>query len=317
MRKLLALLVLAVCTVPQVWPQSRPQFERHLPSGAVLANGEKPVIVADLDDDGQDEAVVLFVSKREHTAIVPGVMVFGKEGDAYEPRWSTSLPHTTGFDPLSGVHRLVPNGPPQIVVYWTVGASCQGTLDIFQYRDGQIESIAGDWKTKTGCQNAVKFEDLDGDGVREVILKASRNTVVPHIYRWSDEGYILDRERFPDYYEDGLAQITSAATSAGKYPASARLNWGWEATEIFLLQKRYAQAIEFCRRLMAVLEDPQRIMPSSRDVKPGSSRFESEMSRAKAKLYHRMSEISARAGRLQQAAEFERQAIEVDSGLTN
>lgn len=306
------LAILAVEAAAQ--PSPLGDAARFIPPGASITDPTRHTILEDLDRDGTAEAVIFY--QRGQDVRTAGLVVLRKKGDGYQQIWSRKQDHSLGAIDPSGVRNLTGASTPQIVAFWGIGASCQGSLDIFRYRQGQFESIAGPWK-ETGCQNAPQFEDLDNDGLPEVIFKVHRNTAVPHIYRWNGEGYLLDRERFPDYYQEGLQQMSAVALGAGEFPATARVSWGSDAAEILLIQKRPAAAIDFYKKLLLVLDDPKLSTSNSIEAQPGSHAFESDIARAKAKLYRQMSRIATIAGGLLEAAEFQWEAERIESRLAN
>lgn len=235
---------------------------QYIPKGAKIPNQKKDIVFADLDGDGQDE-VVLFYLVPHGRFVVPSIKVLKREGSVWADIWRTSADVGWDFVPPSGVYDLLKNGRPQIVSYISVGASCWGSLDVYQYDPltGSIRSLNG-WP-EHGCVDHLRIKGLDGDSVPEIIFTATNYSTIPHIYWWSGESFILSNTNFPDYYSKELKRLVADATEKN---SPAREMWGGMAVQIYMLQHRYREAISFCRRLLALTEGQvaaQQVLKSS------------------------------------------------------
>ena len=104
----------------------------------------------------------------------------------------------------TGAYRLTKEGPSVIVSFAVIGAAAGGILNIFRWnaKTSRFEDISGPWN-EVEQVDEVRFEDLDGDGNKEVIIEhstmASSRTYGPRsIYRWNGGRY----ER-----EDGASDV--------------------------------------------------------------------------------------------------------------
>jgi len=225
---------------------------RYLPPGSKIRNREKDVIFADLFGDGAKEAIIFYTvgeSNNDHKA---GVLVLRPKGSAYERFWEKSIEGSWGFDAPTGVYDLNKSGLPQIVAYATVGASCPGILAIYEYSKGALRRIFGD---DNHCQS-VEIKDLDGDGVPEIIVRIRIYGVNKDIYRWNGRRYVLSNSRFPQYFNADLEQLLGPSKSSRTMPTSGRLQVATQIISIFIIQRRFREAVSFCRELLEAIQNP-------------------------------------------------------------
>ena len=95
----------------------------------------------------------------------------------------------------TGVHRLFKEGPPAIVSFAVMGAAAGGIFNIYRWnaKTSRFLDISGPWN-EVEQVDVVRFEDLDGDGNKEVIIEhttmASSQAYGPHsVYHWNGERY--------------------------------------------------------------------------------------------------------------------------------
>lgn len=98
------------------------------------------------------------------------------------------------FEP-SGVHDLLRSERPMVVSFAVIGASAGGVLNIFRWNShtANLEDVSGPWNQMDQVED-VQFEDLDGDGNKEVIFVHHRSSVVARfgprsVYRWNGKGF--------------------------------------------------------------------------------------------------------------------------------
>ncbi|MDA1316237.1 MAG: hypothetical protein O2968_23200, partial [Acidobacteria bacterium] len=153
-------LVVLACGALHAQPTGSTDLERFIPSGARIEDQARHVVLADLDADGVEEAVV-FYRQAEPVPRGAGLVVLKRVGDTYEKVWGREKEISIGAVAPSGVSDLIEAGTPQIVAYWAVGASCQGVLEIFEYENGRVTPLRGDWGKEGACQNYLELKDLN------------------------------------------------------------------------------------------------------------------------------------------------------------
>lgn len=292
---------------------------KYLPVGARLQRPEKDVVSADLDGDGRKEIVLFYVRGDTPDEYQANILVLKQTGNGYGKFWEDIYKGSEGFGELTGIYDLRRSGRPQIVVYRTIGASCYGVLDIYEYRRGKLEAIAGDWGSREVCREVV-IEDLDGDGVPEIIIRGRKNHGENHdIYRWNGRRYTRSNNEFPWYYDGELETLLHALRSPVLLPVSAREMWIVQAVEIYMLQQRFSEAIQLCQEILQMIDDPQLTAPNVR-LKGGetpemlariSQYFEVEKLEGKATIHRLLGDVHKAAGDIEQAEEYYRKADEL------
>jgi tetratricopeptide (TPR) repeat protein len=293
----------------------------YLPAGAVVKNPDKDVIFADIDGDSKREAVIFYHTSDKGNPYANVLVLKPTDGD-YVRLWENIYEGGWGFAAPSGVYDLNKSGKPQIVAYRTVGASCPGVLDIYQYRNGAVERITGAWADNGQCQS-VEVKDLNRDGVREIIVRTKNYGVNPDIYRWDGEKYVNSNDKFPGYYNAELEKLVRAIRSLEALPASARVRWAEQAARIYLLQRRYTEALRLGEEVLEIIDNPSltvpnatpkgQMTPEQRDRTAAS--LEVEQIQGKATIYHLLGDAYKAAGDLQQAeSQYERaKTLEVEA----
>jgi hypothetical protein len=242
--------------------QSPQKFDvfKYLPAGASLRNPDKDIVFADLDADGKNEVVIFYtiVKGQDHKA---NILVLKSSSAYYSTFWEDAYDRSSGFADPTGVYDLNSIGRPQIVTYRLIGASCPGVLDIYQYANGAIEKITGDWSGT--CQSDLEIKDLDGDGIREIIFRRLKYGASRDIYRWNGTQYILSNVQFAQSYTGELDELLQNIYSGNPFPAPIRVNWCKQAVQTYLLQKRYSEAEDLCKALLQIIDDPNLTIPNS------------------------------------------------------
>ena len=279
------------------------QFDptRYLPPGGKIRDEQKDVVFADLCADGKKDIVVFYSiggSSSDHKA---AIMVLRQDGTNYERFWEGSYEDSWGFAAPSGVYDLNGTGKPQIVAYRTIGASCPGILDIYECVDGGIKRITGHWADNGQCQS-VKIEDLNGDGIPEIIVRTRNYGVNEDIYCWRGGRYVKSDGHFPEYYNAELREMVEAESPDKQIPASWRLGLGEQIVGIYLIQRRFDPALKFAKELLRVIRDPNR---TSSDLPEGQAT--ASVNRLIAKIYRS-------SGDLRRAREYETHSQTVPGG---
>jgi len=228
---------------------------KYLPSGSRIKDRDKDVVFADLLGDGVKEAVIFYSLGDSNNNHMANILVLRPKGAGYERFWENSLQGSWGFAAPTGVYDLNKSGRPQIVTYRTIGASCPGILDIYEYVNGGIQRITGAWADNGQCQ-AVDIKDLDGDGVPEIIVRIRNYGVNQDIYRWNGRKYVLSNGRYPQFYSGELEELLKGFSSPQVMPASGRLQLASQIVSIYTIQRRFNDAVVFCKRLLETLQDP-------------------------------------------------------------
>jgi len=275
---------------------------KYLPSGAKIQNRNKDVVFADLDGDGKEEVIVFYTvgdDPNDHTA---SIMVLNQIGTDYVRLWEDSYDGSWGFADPTGVYDLNKSGKPQIVAYRTVGASCPGSLEIYDYTGGRIRRLTGEWGTNGHCE-VVQIKDLDGDGVPEIIISRGHGQI-DEVYVWTGKKYLRENGHFPQYYNETLEKLLGAAHSRELFPLSARIGWSVPVVQIYIIQRRYNDALRFCREMLGTIDDASLSQPDS--VFTGL--------KAKAVIYRLLGDTYKAAGKLQKAEEHYQRANGLDAG---
>lgn len=291
-----------------VQTDSRFDVFKYLPPSAIVRDQKRHVVFVDLDGDGKQE-VVVFYALVTNTISQANIAVLKFSDGSYQTFWENRYDPSSGFVDPSGVYSFGKDQRPQIIAYRAVGASCPGVLDIYQYSNGAIERITGDWSGK--CQSALEVRDLDGDGVPEIAFRDLKYGSNPHIYRWSGREYIRSDSEFPQYYGEELERLKGFVHSRNGFPTGARVSWCKQAVEIYLLQKRYPEAIRLCEAVLKIIDDPNLTVPNSVPTNNQSVEqlnriqvsLELDRARGKADVYRLLGDIYKAAGDLRQSQE--------------
>lgn len=273
---------------------------RYLPESAVISDMGRHVVRSDLDGDAQLETVV-FYNRPKDSRSETVILVLRKVGPAYVTLWEDINDLSAAFGDPTGIYHLNGTSIPQILAYRTVGASCAGIFDVYQFQHGSIEKITGDWRDGGNCQANCKIEDLNRDGVYELIFEDVRYRTSPAIYSWDKDHYVRRDDSFPEYYGPYLARLLKGIQGEDPVPASAVVDWVEQAVQIYRLQHRYGAAIELCERTIQDLKNSKRIVPNNviRDTDPEDRKskilelFKQEKSEARSTMYSLLEQLRA------------------------
>jgi hypothetical protein len=299
--------------VPQIDPKLDPLG--YLPAGASLSNLEKSVVFADLEGDGKKEMIIFYtmLNGDKHQA---NILVLKRTAGGYEPLWEDVNDLGSGFADPSGVYDLNRSNTPQIVAYRIVGASCPGMLDIFRDANGAIEKITGDWGDT--CQSDLEIKDLNGDGVSEIIFRPLKYGVNRRVYSWSGKGYVRTDNQHAHYFNDELQQLVGWLYEHRPLPTPSRAVLCEQAVRIYLLQRRYSEAIELCRAVLPMIDDPELTIPNSGATTPAQQNrvvafFEVDKIKDKARVCRLLADAFKAAGQLQSAKKYYSETRKLES----
>lgn len=293
----------------------------YLPAGAKIKDPNKDVVLADLDGDGPAEVIIFYTLGETPDDHKANVLVLKRKGGEYVWFWEDVYEGSWGFADPTGVFDVTKSGRPQIVIFRTIGASCYGAFDIYEYREGAIKAVVGDWGARDVCRE-VALKDIDGDGLPEIVIEGRKaHGELDEIYRWNGKRYVRSDNEYPHYYNSALEDLLIAIRSPEPLPVSAREMWGRQALRIYQLQRRFSQAIELGQELLRIIEDPQLTVPSSRvkGDEPAEvlqrirALFEVEKLQGKAAIYRLLGDMYKAGGRSEQAEEHYRKADELET----
>jgi hypothetical protein len=290
-------------TVTNTEPQA--EVVKYLPQGAEIADPNKDVIFADLVGDGQQEEIIFFTLPQQDKT---GITVLKPAGADYVKLWEEQYENSRGFAEPTGVFNLNKTGKPQILAYHTIGASCPGALEIYQYQDRKIQNISGAWAVSGHCEGA-EIRDLNRDKRQEIIITTRSYEANPDVYSWSGNAYVKANARFPEFYNDALPSLIGYVYSTEALTVSARIASSKRAVDIYLLQRRYAEAVVLCNAVTRIIDDAKLTKSNSimkddltadqRDR--NSAMFEIEKVEAKATIHHLLTDIYQAAANPAQA----------------
>jgi hypothetical protein len=294
---------------------------KYLPPGATIKDRSKDVVFADLGGDGQRDVVIFYTIGTDPNDHKANIMVLKPSGGDYAQLWESTFTGSWGFGDPTGVYDLNKSSTPQIVAYRTIGASCPGSLEIYDYRSGRIRRLTGRWGYKGHCE-AVEIKDLDGDGVSEIIIARDHGTN-DDIYRWNGKTYVHSNSQFPEYFNSELEKLVQAVYSRDAFPTSARETWASQIVKIYIIQRRYSEATHLCRGALRMIDDPGLTKPNT--IVKGNEApevlnrikayFEVEKIRGKGTIYRLLGDIYKAAGNIKQSQSYynKAQAFEIDA----
>jgi tetratricopeptide (TPR) repeat protein len=294
---------------------------KYLPAGAKISNRDKDVVFADLDGDGLQEVIIFYTLGVAVNDTKANILVLKPHSTGYVRLWENAHEGSWGFSDPSGVYDLNKSGRPQIIAYRKIGASCPGVLDIYEYRNGAIKRITGDWADNGQYQGA-EVRDLNGNGIQEIIILFPPNHFVnPNIYRWDGKRYVRSNSEFPGYYNSKLEELLQAIYTPEAAPVPARVVWSKQAVEIYILQRRYSEAIQFCEKVLRMIDDPALTVPNAvikgvetpEQLNRIMASFEVQKTEGKAVVHRLLGDSYKAAGNLQQTREQYMKADQLDS----
>jgi hypothetical protein len=292
---------------------------KYLPPGARIEDQSRSLLRADLDGDGLEEVVIFYTTGTLSSSKSVGFIVLKLSGHDYVRVGEKSYTDSSAFSEPTGVYDLSRTHRAQLVVYRVIGASCPGVLEIYALQEGKLIDVTGPWAEGGKCQMA-EVKDIDGDGISEIIVKNRKYSVSPDIYRWDGKKYSLSNVRFPKYYNDDLAEVLQSARSLQAVPVAARVKWCEEAVKIYLLQHRYAEAIQLCEEVLRTIDDPRLTTPGT-VIRPTDTPeqqnhilawFEVEKIEGKAKVHRLLGDINKASENVREAQSQYTLALELE-----
>ena len=155
-------------------------------SGPLSGSNQQSVQLADLDGDGQDEAIVFARSSGEKPL---KAYIFDRSGDHYE---NTAVMEGDGsaFDAVEYV-QLDDQPGMEILVGRQLSDQILQSLCVYSYRDGQLVELM------SANYSEFKVVDLDGDDHKDVFilrLETEERTGVAELYRYRNGAMERDQE---------------------------------------------------------------------------------------------------------------------------
>jgi len=295
-------------TSSRLAPTSSGPF-KYLPEGATIADQSRDVVFADIDGDGQKEQIIFYSLVKSRSDRKAGVLVLKRSGGDYVRVWEKVYDDSGGFGPPTGVYDPGRSDKLQIFSYRTIGASCPGVLDIFENRGGKIEQVSTPWSQKGGCQVA-EVNDLNGNGTNQLVIKSKDSGVLTtDIYVWNGQNYVERDTDYSQFYTSELGQLFQDIHAKRALPVSARVALSRQAARIYVLQRRYTEAIQLLDAVLPMIDDPNFTQPNSTIAEDASSKqkekmsawFEVEKNEAKSAIHRLLSDTLKSAGDVQRA----------------
>jgi hypothetical protein len=173
---------------------------------------------------------------------------------------------TNGFELMD----LNGDGDDDIVTISAFGASVGAEFSIFALKNEDLIRIF------SAGGHRFNFDRLSGGEIRLVIYgkwsDASNSTI--DVYAWNGDTFVRLDNDFFEYYEPELKKITNEILKVTPKSATGREYLTRQAVGIFMKHHKYNEAIELCKRVLPLIEDPSLdVLPPSA-IKPGMSKEE-------------------------------------------
>ncbi|RST58453.1 hypothetical protein D5F11_017570 [Siminovitchia terrae] len=173
--------------------------KRFLPKGTVLATPNspvqsKPVLTADFDQDGREEAVVFYQSKNNSGPV--GMFVLKKVGDKWEKVFAKK---GTGYEiSWASASDVTGDGKNELLVGWKIGSFAGSTLEIFTWRKDGLDQMA-----------KVNYHELDlvqidnDPKARLAVWKKDGNDIYDvDLLEWKGKTLQSDKHHYPSYFPE-------------------------------------------------------------------------------------------------------------------
>ncbi|MBS4205652.1 DL-endopeptidase inhibitor IseA family protein [Lederbergia citrea] len=191
--------------------------KKYLPKGTVLLTANAPigtdaVLCADLDGDGQDEAVVFYQSKNNADQVGLFILkkqngkwekVFAKKGSGYDVSWASA-------SDLTG------DGVKELLVGWKIGSSAGNVLDVYTWKQSGVEQL-----TKVNYHDLDMIEIENDPKTRLAVWKKDVNDIYNiDLLQWNNGLLISDKKNYPAYFPEAVKYYqrrTEAVPDAAYY----------------------------------------------------------------------------------------------------
>jgi hypothetical protein len=140
---------------------------------------------------------------------------------------------------------------------------------------------------------------LNHDKRQEIVITTRSYEANPDVYSWNGKGYVKANVRFPEFYNDALPSLIRDVYSTKALPVGARVAPSKRAVEIYLLQRRYAEAVALCSGVMGMIDDAK-LTTSNSIIKETltadqlnriAAMFEIDKVEGKANLHHLLGDV--------------------------
>jgi hypothetical protein len=129
------------------------------------------------------------------------------------------------------------------------------------------------------------------------------------IYLWNGQNYVERDADFSQFYSSELGQLFQDIHAKRALPVSARIALSKQAVRIYVLQRRYSEAIQLLDAVLPMIDDSNLTQPNSvlaedaptNQKEKMSAWFEVEKNEAKSAIHRMMSDTFKSAGDVQRA----------------
>jgi hypothetical protein len=229
-----------------------------------MGNGQEAIFPVDLDGDGQQGIMVYLLIKGKH----PGceqcrsakIMVL-RSGERLQKLWeSEDIDGNYWEFPPTGLRDINADGKVELVAFCAAGAA-GGILNFYTWDGRGFTKLDDPWN-QIGGVDSVKFEDLDGDKIDEVIIGHSTgahlwNQGLPDIYKWTGKTYRRSNADFPHYYRSRILECKETLNSGD--PRLYTTTLGAVSAKLLIqghyYQRDYDRLYETHKKLLSFGED--------------------------------------------------------------
>lgn len=191
--------------------------KKFLPKGTILTAPNSPVhteavLMADFDEDGQEEAVVFYQSKNSSGPV--GVFVMKRDGD----RWKKVFAKTgVGYEiSWASASDMTGDGKNELLVGWKIGSTAGSTLEIFTWRNNGMDLV-----TKVNYHKLDLIYIGNDPKARLAIWKKDGNDIYDiDLLEWKGKTLQSDKNHYPSYFPEVVNHYkrrTAAVPDASYY----------------------------------------------------------------------------------------------------
>jgi hypothetical protein len=184
-------------------------------------DGQKAILPVDLDRDGHQEVVVFLLVKGNRPSCEKcksSRILVAKPGEQAQKLWESEvIDGNYWVFPPTSIEDVNADGNVEIVALCSAGTSAGGILNLYTWTGKGFVKLAGEWN-RIGGIDGVEFQDLNGDGVNEIIIIHSTgahqwNQGLPDVYKWTGKSYQRSNATFPHYYSNRISEAEDSLYS--------------------------------------------------------------------------------------------------------